>query len=689
MSTRDFTANVISATKVVPDGNFKDSKASGVWDINEALDLIKGGNWPNAANINPAAFVDALFQCHIYTGNGGTQTITNNIDLSGSGGLVWIKKRLAADNHALFDTERGVNKDLESNDTDASNNLNGSVTAFNSNGFSLGDSTTVNNGDGGIYSSFVSWTFRKQPKFFDVVTYTGTSSAQAISHNLGSVPGMIMVKCTNDTGNWRVYHRGLDGGNAPEDYVINLNLTNAEADSSSFWNDTAPTSTHFTVGGDDDVNDFGDTYVAYLFAHNNNDGGFGEPGDQDIIKCGSVTLDGSGQGLVDLGFEPSWIIYKRTDGTGNWIINDNIRGWTAMPNQAGAMMLANSNLAEGSYSPASYLNSSGFLISGSSGQTFIYTAIRRGGMQTPTAASDVFDVDTSTQAINSSNAPPRTPFPVDMGIYKARNASGTAWPIFARLQGANYLQTQAADAEGSGYTTWDQMDGWGISTGSWESSADYVFYNWKRAPSYFDVVAYIGNDTAGRTVSHNLGAVPEMMWVKRRNSTGGDWDVYHKDIGNTKYLTLNSTAAASTSQYTWHNTTPTESVFTIATGANNTNGDYFIAYLFATLAGVSKVGSYTGNAGASTINVDCGFTGDTPSFILIKETSGTGNWWVFDSVRGIVAGTEKALYLNTTDAETSAYDYIDPYSGGFSLSTNSGINTDGATFIFYAIAAIS
>jgi hypothetical protein len=689
MSTRDFTANVISTTKVVPDGNFKDSKASGVWDINEALDLIKGGNWPNAANINPAAFVDALFQCHIYTGNGGTQTITNNIDLSGSGGLVWIKKRLAADNHALFDTERGVNKDLESNDTDASNNLNGSVTAFNSNGFSLGDSTTVNNGDGGIYSSFVSWTFRKQPKFFDVVTYTGTSSAQAISHNLGSVPGMIMVKCTNDTGNWRVYHRGLDGGNAPEDYVINLNLTNAEADSSSFWNDTAPTSTHFTVGGDDDVNDFGDTYVAYLFAHNNNDGGFGEPGDQDIIKCGSVTLDGSGQGLVDLGFEPSWIIYKRTDGTGNWIINDNIRGWTAMPNQAGAMMLANSNLAEGSYSPASYLNSSGFLISGSSGQTFIYTAIRRGGMQTPTAASDVFDITTRIETTYNGPDPDFSAnHLVDMVLFKDIANGSSAWTNSARLiQGYN-LRPNATNAEASSaFYSFNYMNGWGNSANGADTNDQT--WMWKRARGYFDVVTYIGNDTAGRTVSHNLGVVPEMMWVRRRNSTGGDWDVYHKDIGNTKYLTLNSTAAASTSQYTWHNTTPTESVFTIATGANNTNGDYFIAYLFATLAGVSKVGSYTGNAGASTINVDCGFTGDTPSFILIKETSGTGNWWVFDSVRGIVAGTEKALYLNTTDAETSAYDYIDPYSGGFSLSTNSGINTDGATFIFYAIAAIS
>ena len=107
MTTRDYTANVISATKVVPDGNFKDSKASGVWDINEALDLIKGGNWPNVANFNPASFVDGLFSIDLWTSDGSSaQTITNNIDLSNKGGLVWIKDRSNARANVLVDTAR-------------------------------------------------------------------------------------------------------------------------------------------------------------------------------------------------------------------------------------------------------------------------------------------------------------------------------------------------------------------------------------------------------------------------------------------------------------------------------------------------------------------------------------------------------------------------------------------------------
>ena len=139
MSTKDFTANVISATKVVPDGNFKDSKASGVWDINEALDLIKGGNWPNVANINPAAFVDALFQTTVWDGNGSTQTITNNIDLSNKDGLVWIKSRDQGLVNGLFDTVRGKGSSfayrLLSDDTNAQSELADGLSAFNSNGF--------------------------------------------------------------------------------------------------------------------------------------------------------------------------------------------------------------------------------------------------------------------------------------------------------------------------------------------------------------------------------------------------------------------------------------------------------------------------------------------------------------------------------------------------------------------------
>jgi hypothetical protein len=219
--------------------------------------------------------VDEVFSTYLYDGTGSAQTITNGIDLSGEGGLVWIKGRMAGGfSHYLFDTERGVTKYIRSNETNAEGTDSNSLTAFNSNGFSVGSAniTNYNTGD------FVSWTWRKAPKFFDVVTYSGNSTAgRTVSHSLGSVPGMIIVKTTNASDDWRVYHRGVDSSN-PENYVMYLNDTRARVDAPR-WNDTAPTSTEFTLGSDSSVNGSGRTYVAYIFAHNNSDGGFGPDSD--------------------------------------------------------------------------------------------------------------------------------------------------------------------------------------------------------------------------------------------------------------------------------------------------------------------------------------------------------------------------------------------------------------------------
>ncbi len=164
MTTKDFTANVISATKVVPDGGFQDSAASGVWDINEALDLIKGGNWPTTGSINPSAFVDGLFSTFVYDGTGNTQTITNNINLSGSGGLVWIKRRDGADGGAIFDTVRGATKGNFPSSTSAELTDVNSLTSFNSNGFTLGTGYT-NFAVNGNNMEHAAWTFRNSLNF--------------------------------------------------------------------------------------------------------------------------------------------------------------------------------------------------------------------------------------------------------------------------------------------------------------------------------------------------------------------------------------------------------------------------------------------------------------------------------------------------------------------------------------------
>jgi len=664
MTTRDFTANVISASKVVPDGNFKDSKASGVWDINEALDLIKGGNWPNVANINPAAFVDGVFQTHLYTGSSGSKTITNNIDFSNKGGLLWIKNREATQSHYLFDTERGAGKGLRTNGSFAEYDY-GSSSGFNhqftSTGFSFNTSDgAVNNGD-----DFVSWAFRKQPKFFDIVTYTGTGSAQAIAHNLGSVPGMIITKATGIAYNWGVFHRSR--GNTK---CLTLDDTGAEQTGSEFWNNTDPTSTHFTVKNANQTGDSGQAYVAYLFAHNDDDGGFGEPGDQDIIKCGSVTADGSGNFTESLGFEPQFILFKAANQAEGWEIFDGMRNLTAV-RFYNTGIEADSSAAEGTGSKNLQINADGFASTGGVSANIIYTymAIRRGGMQTPTTASSVFGL----QDYTSGGDGPVTGIVTDFSIIRDRDADAANYAA-TRLLGNSYLTPMLPNAEvSSNGAIHDRMDG------AWNTSfAGYMIWGWQRARGYFDVVPYTGTGS-DRTVNHNLGVAPEMIWAKRRNNNG-DWVVYHAGVGNDKGSKLNETDAFGSEDY-WNSTDPTSSVFTLGGGVNDNNVPY-VAYLFATAAGVSKVGTFT-QSGAT--NVSCSFTGDTPALIILKRTDSTGNWYILDSVRGIVAGNDPHTYINESNPEISNVDLVDPYSGGFA-TTSSLTNGD---YIFYAIAAVS
>lgn len=198
------------------------------------------------------------------------------------------------------------------------------------------------------------------------------------------------------------------------------------------------------------------------------------------------------------------------------------------------------------------------------------------------------------------------------------------------------------------------------------------------------MVAYTGTGVA-RTVPHNLGVAPELMIVKSR-SNASEWIVYSTPTTEAKYLKLNTTNAAATWSLAWDNTLPTTTTFRVGSGADvNQSGWSFIAYLFATLPGISKVGSYTGTG--TTLNVDCGFTAGA-RFVLIKRTDSTGDWYVWDTARGIVSGNDPYLLLNTTAAEVTSTDYIDPYSAGFEISSTApaGINANGGSYIYFSVA---
>jgi len=316
-------------------------------------------------NSTDLAGVADKFSTTLYTGNAGTQTITNGLNLAGDGGLVWTKSRTNSAHHELTDTVRGGGSNgnaLRSNGTDTEGA--GDLESFTSSGFVMG----YNTADGNAAQNYVSWAWKKTPNFFDIVAYTGDGNAgKTISHNLGSVPGMMIIKERNGGRNWAVYHRSLGATK----YVY-LNTTDAEATHTSIWNDTAPTNSVFSVGTANNTNRNGGTYIAYLFGHNTSSG---------PIQCGSYTGTGGSGRSVTLGWQPQWVMIKRaTGGTANWHVWDSERGIVAGGNDK--LLFPDSSSGENTTLNRLDVSSTGFEIpSGNnitvdgSGDTYIYMAI--------------------------------------------------------------------------------------------------------------------------------------------------------------------------------------------------------------------------------------------------------------------------------------------------------------------------
>ena len=632
-----------------------------------------------AGNAGESLYVEDAFSTYLYTGNNSTQTITNGIDLDGEGGMVWLKDRGAAQNHHLYDTERGVQKAIFSNLNFAEITWSNALSSFNSTGFSIGDNNQINVNT----NDYASWSFRKAEKFFDVVTFEAPSSPDTnyrISHNLGSAPGTILLKNVDSAYQWYVYHRS----EGRDKYLV-LNSTSASASSTGIWGTADPTSTDFGVNanntGTRSVDVGSGTYIAYLFAHDA--GGFGDD-DESIIKCGSYTGNGSNTNgpVVNLGFEPQWLLVKSSSSAYDWMLVDVMRGMHAYDEFSNTLR-ANTNVAE-SASHRFNPSATGFQVNDDNGMVnanggnYIYIAIRR-PMKTPEAGTEVFAVDDRAAATPAFVSD----FPVD--LYWTRAKTGGTFFDYARLRGDNYLQHDGTNAETSGGAFFDSNTGV-FSSGS--ASTNILAWMFKRGPGFFDVVAYTGTGSA-TTFSHNLKAVPELMIVKQRSGASESWTVWNKTIAATNSaatLWLNSTSSVNNFSNRFNSTAPTDSVFSVAGDVStNGSGSTYINYLFATLDGVSKVGSYTGTG--SDLNVDCGFSAGA-RFILIKRTDSTGDWYVYDYFRGIVSGNDPYLLLNTGTGEVTNTDYIDPLNAGFTVTSSApaALNASGGSYIFLAIA---
>jgi hypothetical protein len=421
--SKQYPGGIISKTAPVPSGPYADSTASGIWTLEQQAALAKQGNWPTAGAVNPNLFIENLFSSFLYTGTGAAQTITNGINLSTYGGLVWQKCRSnPVDNKLLttFDLSLQLSSNLSSEAVGTEFN------GVSSTGFSV---TSALSDSGRTYAS---WTFRKQAKFFDIVTYTGDGNTnQTIPHNLGSTPGCIIIKAVDDSNGWYTYHRGLT---TPNNYNVYLNSDVGQVNQgSNVWN---VTSTTFQANQPSiDSNKNGKTYVAYLFAHDA--GGFGLTGTENVISCGSFTAPVQTTFNISLGYEPQFLLVKKSSGFGDWYLIDVMRGFNSFANAGpqNKILKPNSSGSEGNeeyYRPTATGIQGWHLASAD----YIYIAIRRGPMAVPTLGTSVFSpiAYTGNSTSNTTVQNLTTSFSGDAVIISQRTGSNNDL-VFDKLRG--------------------------------------------------------------------------------------------------------------------------------------------------------------------------------------------------------------------------------------------------------------
>jgi len=313
------------------------------------------------------------FNSVLWTGTGSSLA---NTGVGFQPDLTWIKGRSGATEHVLTDSVRGVTKELSSNDNGLEETVAQGLTAFGTDGFTVGTDGSYNTSS----ATYASWNWKKSATSgFDIVTATGTGSAKTIAHSLSAVPHvMISKEKSGSINDWTVYHHKNTA--APETDSLILNETNVTADQNTHWNDTAPTSSVFTVGTGSVVNRNSSTYVYYLFAEK-----------QGYSKFGSYTGNGSADGtFVYTGFKPAFIMWKGTASTQNWMLVDNKRDVSNLGNGLNDVAFPNSSQAANDGETFLDVLSNGFKIRttetgvNASGEVHIYMAFAENPFVTST-----------------------------------------------------------------------------------------------------------------------------------------------------------------------------------------------------------------------------------------------------------------------------------------------------------------
>ena len=640
-------------------------------------------------------YVDDIFSTFLYKGNNtNNHHIQNGVDLT-EGGLVWIKDRDQTSNHTLTDSAylmNTTNKDFIQANTSNPDQTGPLINSFESNGFKLSGEWYANSA-----YNYSSWTFRKAKGFFDVVTWTGNGVAgRQISHSLSSIPGCIMIKCTSNAFSWTVGHKSLNSGTDPWDYHLMLHNSDDEADGATQFNDTAPTSTHFTVGAANTVNGSGKTYVAYLFAG----------GESTAATARSVDFDGSDDQLNipdsadwDLGNGDftleTWIKSTQTTSgyftaLGQWQDSGNNRSWM--------IRYASQDIGTGwsffySTNGSNYTTTMGSDIS--DGQWHHIAVTRTGGnlrtftdgiLNTTRSTSDTFYAGAGTFTIGGQSGNY-----FDGQLSNVRLVKGTALYTSSFRSPTepltNVTNTKLLCCNNSSVTGSTVTPGTITASSSPTASTDSPFddpagfvFGESGSESVITCGSYVGSGSAGLEV--NLGWEPSWIMVKSATSNE-NWEMYDSMRGlavggDAERLKANTTSSEDTNS-NWFALTPNGFIVNSTSGSANSNGQTYIylairrpdGYVGKPVElGTGVFAMDTGNSSANGPAFDSNFAVD---FTFSKEPASTGYW--ITTARLI----DKWLRLNdtTTEASLSSYERYD-----LSKGVHQQYNSSNQAFMF-------
>ena len=645
------------------------------------------------------------FNTVLYTGTNASQ----DISVGFTPDLVWIKGRTYSDFHALTDSVRGDKKWLGSNVTNSEYDY----TSFTA-GISFIEGGFNNDGPDGsaIFNKsgeeYVSWNFKaggaavtntdgtitsqvsvNTEAGFSVVTHAGPTGEFSVGHGLGTKPSIVITKGRLAAGDWTVYFTFLDGS---LDFM-RLNQTSAKEDSSrTIWTDEV----FYTTTEDS---------VAYCFAEV-----------EGFSSFGSYVGTGASGNAIVTGFEPAFVMVKRSSGTGNWEMFDNKRD---VENPRNKVLFANEAVAEQdltSYEPkvidfvengfviqddaSAFTGGTNFNISGS---TYIYMAFAADPTTIEPSLEDSFNTVLYTST-GGSQSITGLGFQPDLLWTKNRTSTWFHQIVDSVRLAPNTIYSNSTQAESTPVSYTSSLDTDGFTVNYTETiGSNYVAWAWKGAeipainsngsiPSVvsanpaagFSIVSTKSNGSGYLNFGHGLDSAPELV-ITKFTSQAGEWYTYTSAIANgfDVALKLNGSDAAITA-YGADKWSSTDSVV----GVGNSQWYFtanvpFIAYCFAEVTGFSKFGSYTGTGSAGN-TVTLGFE---PAFVMVKRTDSTGGWLIADNKRDATNPITEFLSADTSQAEFAISNGIDFNANDFTIdSTNGSFNANGGTYIYMAFA---